>query len=101
HRILLIVDGRGGAGQVEDLVDLHVERKGHVVADELETRMRMQVFDVSLAASEQVVHAQYFMAGGEKTVAEMRAQEPGTAGDENTFSLLVVAHDALLVQRGP
>ena len=36
HGVVLIVDRRGGAGEVVDLVDLDKERQRHIVADELE-----------------------------------------------------------------
>ena len=36
HRIVLIMDRRGGAGQIVDLIDLDIERKCHVVADQFE-----------------------------------------------------------------
>ena len=36
HRVVLVVDRRGRAGEVVDLVDLDVERKGDVVAQQLE-----------------------------------------------------------------
>ena len=49
HRIELVVDRRGRAGEVVDLVDLDVERKGHVVAHQLEARIAEQVRDVALA----------------------------------------------------
>ena len=39
HRIVLVVDRRGRAGQVVDLVDLDIEREGHVVAHQLEARI--------------------------------------------------------------
>jgi hypothetical protein len=44
--IMLIVDRRGRAGEIVDLVDLDIERKGHVVAHDLEGRLTEQWFDV-------------------------------------------------------
>ena len=46
HRIALVVDGRGRAGEVVDLVDLDIERKGDVVAHHLESGVAEQVLDV-------------------------------------------------------
>ena len=43
HGIVLVVDRRGGAGKIVDLVDIDVERKRHVVAHQLEVRMVDQV----------------------------------------------------------
>ena len=39
HRIVLVVDRRGGAGEIVDLVDLDIERECHVVAHQLEARV--------------------------------------------------------------
>ena len=47
HRVVLVVDRRGRAGEVVDLVDLDIEREGHVVAHQLEARMCQQVRDVA------------------------------------------------------
>ena len=46
HRVVLVVDRRGRAGEVVDLVDLDVEREGHVVAHQLEARVAEQMRDV-------------------------------------------------------
>ena len=48
HRVVLVVNGRGRAGEVVDLVDLDVEREGDVVAHQLEARMAEQMVDVAL-----------------------------------------------------
>src|SRR5437773_2034261 len=44
--VALVVHGRGGAGQVVDLVYLDVKRKCHVVSDQVESRMVKQVLNV-------------------------------------------------------
>jgi len=62
HGVELVVDGGGGAGQVVDLVHLHVEGEGDVVAQELEVGVVEQVRDVLLAAGEQVVGADHLRA---------------------------------------
>jgi hypothetical protein len=48
HRVVLVVDGAGRAGQVVDLVHLDIQRKGDVVAHQLEARVVEQVGDVGL-----------------------------------------------------
>ena len=50
HRILLIVDGRCRASEVEDLVDLHEQRMGDVVAKQLEGLVAEQMLDIALGA---------------------------------------------------
>ena len=75
--------GRGRAGHVVDLVDFEMERVDDVVADDFESRMREEVSHVFLAAREEVVDANHFVATGDEPVAEMTAQEPGSAGHQN------------------
>ena len=83
HRVVLVVDRAGRAGQVVDLVDLDVEREGHVVAHQLEHRVAHQVGDVALGAGEVVVDAQHVVAVGEQPLAQVRAEEAGAAGDQH------------------
>ena len=53
------------------------------MAQELEVRMIAQMRDVLLGPGEQIVDAQHVMAVGEQAVAQMRAEETGTAGDHH------------------
>ena len=85
HRIVLIVHGRGRAGQVVDLVDLDIERKRDVVAHQLEPRMTDEMREVVLVAGEEVVHAEDVVARRQQALAKMRAQEAGPAGDEDSL----------------
>ena len=62
HGVELVVDGRGGAGQVVDLVHLDVERKADVVAHQLEVRVVEQVRDVAPASGEEIVDAEHVVA---------------------------------------
>ena len=89
-RVVLIMDGRGRAGQVVDLVHLHVEGEGDVVAHQLEVGVVEQVGDVVLGAGEEVIDADDVMAVGEEAFAEVTAQEAGAAGDEDAFAQGVV-----------
>ena len=83
HRVVLVVDRAGRAGQVVDLVDLDVEREGHVVAHQLEHRVAQQVRDVALAAGEVVVDAEHVVALGQQPLAQVRPEEAGAAGDQD------------------
>ncbi len=76
HRIELVVHGRGRAGQVEDLIRLHIERERHVVAQELESRVAEEGRDVVARARVEIVHAQDFVSLGQQTLAQVRAYEP-------------------------
>ncbi len=74
-RIELVVHRRRRAGQVEDAFDLYVERKGDVVAQQLEHRVREQVLNVALGAGEVVVDAQHVVTTGQEPLAQMRTDE--------------------------
>ena len=65
------MDGRCRAGEVVDLVHLHVERKGDVVAHEFEVRVVQQVHDVAPRAGVEVVHAQHVITVGQQPLAQV------------------------------
>ena len=88
-RVVLVVHRRRGAGQVVDLVDLGEERLADVVPQQLEARMVEQVLDVVPPAGEEVVQADDVVALGQQPVAEMRADEAGAAGDEDSHGVNV------------
>lgn len=92
NRVVLVVDGTGGASQVVNLVHFHVQRKRHVVAHELKARVVEQMLDVALGTGEQVVGTDDFVATGQQAVNQVAAQKASTAGDQNAFAGVVVAH---------
>ena len=83
HRIVLIVDGRSRAGEIVDLVHLDIERKGHVVTNELEARVAEQMRDVGLGAGEEIVDANDIVALSKEPVTKVRTEESGPASNEN------------------
>jgi hypothetical protein len=85
HRVVLVVDGARGASQVVDLVDFHIKRERHVVADDLEARIGNEMRDVPAAAGEEIVDADDFVALGQKPFAQERAEEPGTSRHQDSF----------------
>ena len=85
HGVLLVVDGRGGAGEVVDLVELPPEGLGHVVQDERELGIAEEVVDVGLRAGEEVVERRHLVAVRQQAAAEVRAEEAGGAGHERFF----------------
>ena len=92
-RVVLIVDRRRGAGEIVDLVDLHIERKRHVVAHQLEMRVVEQVLDVALGAGEEVVDAQDVMTLCDQTIAQVAAEKAGATGHQNAFvSVVLTCH---------
>jgi len=68
---VLVVNGRSRAGKVVDLIDLHIERKGHVVPNKLEPMMVEQIIDVALGASEEIVDAYDVPTIREQSLTEM------------------------------
>ena len=87
---MLVVDRRGRAGEIVDLVDLDVERERDIVAHQLEARMGQQMLDVVLAAGEEVVDADDVVAFRNQAIAKVRTEEPGAAGDENRLAIMHV-----------
>ncbi len=85
HRVALVVHRRRGAGQVEDLVDLHGQRVFHVVAEQLETRVGQQMRHIGPRAGEEVVQADDVVAFGDQAFAQVRAKKPSPSCDQNAF----------------
>ena len=90
HRIVLIMDGRGRAGEVIDFVHLDIERKGHIVPQELKAGIADQMLDIPLGAGEEIVGAEHIVSVGDQPLAEMRAEEACPACDEDCLCLLHV-----------
>jgi hypothetical protein len=74
------VDRRRRTRQVVDFVDLHIKRKGNVVANKFKIRIPDQRSDISLGPRIEIVDTEDIVPILEETLAEMRAQEPGSSG---------------------
>src|SRR5581483_784129 len=85
HRIILVMNRRRRTGEIVDLVDLDVVREGHVMAHKLEALVSDQVLDIAPRAGEEIVEAKHLVAGLEQSLAKMRSEKAGAAGDENTL----------------
>ena len=96
HRVALVVDRRRRTGQVEDLVDLHRQRIGDVVAHQLEAMVVEQRLDVGARAREEVVEAHDLVPIGEQPLAQMRAEKAGATRHQDASSL----HSSFLHVRG-
>ena len=72
-----VIDGGGGAGEVEDEVERagQVDVVGHVVLDEHEVAAG-QVLEVGPVARDEVVHADDGVPAVEEVFGEMRSDEP-------------------------
>jgi hypothetical protein len=80
---MLIVDRRGRAGEIVDLVDLDVERKGYVMTQHLEPSISKQRLDVAMRPREIVVDAENLAFLVEQSSAQVRAQEARAARHKN------------------
>ena len=83
HGIELVVHRRRRAGQVVDLVDLHIQRKCYVVAHRLEMRIGQQMGDIVFAAGKIVIDAKNVVAFRQQSLAQVRTKESGAASDED------------------
>src|SRR5438046_572715 len=88
---MLIVDGRGGASEIVDLVRLHVERERHVVADELKAGVSMEMLQVTLGAGEKIINAEYFVSLLQQAIDQVGPKEPRAPRDQNAFAAVIKA----------
>src|SRR5580658_9291838 len=93
-----VIHRAGGAGEVEDVVDLaDIERFADVFFYKIETGIILEMGEVRAAAGEEVVDYNHTPAFAEQGIAEMGSQETGTAGDQGAlwahafFALLFIA----------
>jgi hypothetical protein len=84
HRIVLIMDRGGWAGQVIDLVGFNIERKGNVVPDDFKITVIEQALEVTTRASEIIVNANDVRPMLEQTLAEMGAEKSGASSNQYT-----------------
>ena len=57
----MVVRRRSRTSQVENLIDLKIDRKCYIVANEFEARVVVEVVDVLLCAGEKVIDAKNLM----------------------------------------
>ncbi len=79
------MSGRGGTGEIVDLIDFQEDRQRHVVADQLEVRTWQQVGDVRLLAGEEVVEADHVVPAFQQPFAKMNAEKARPAGDQDAL----------------
>jgi hypothetical protein len=58
HGIVLVMHWRSGTSQIVNFINFHVERKSHVMAQQLEMFVIAQMFDIALRAGEKIVNAE-------------------------------------------
>ena len=81
-RIGLVVNRRGGAGEVPDAVDFKLDRFGDVVADELKAGVIPPLAHVGLAASEGVVETKHLLTGLHQSIHQVGTKKTSAAGDQ-------------------
>ena len=64
-------------------VDIDLRRLGHINVEECEPCVIQEVLDVRERAGHEVIDADDLMAIADEAPAEMTADEPGAAGDED------------------
>ena len=82
---MLVVNGRGRTGQIVDLIHLHEQREGHVMAHQLKTPVVHELFHIGAGTGKKVVHTENFMPLIQQTRAQMRPQKARTARHKNPF----------------
>ena len=72
---------------MEDVVDISIDEEivCDVVLNELELRLSSQMGDVCRATGDQVVDADDRVPLRDEAITEMRAEKPGTAGDNRNW----------------
>ena len=84
-RVVLVMDGRCGAGKVVDFVNFDIEGEGDVVAQDFEPVVIHEGKDIVLGAGEKVVNADDVVAIVKEAFAEMGAEEACSAGHGGLF----------------
>lgn len=78
-RIGLIVERRGRAGEIVDLIHFYVEREANIMAEHLELRMSGEMGDIFAGAGVEIVYAKNFVAIRKEPIAKVRSQKTGAA----------------------
>ena len=86
HRVELVVNRRGRAGKVVDLIHLDIEGEGDVVPEKFEARIVEKMQDRIARTGEVVVHAKDVIAVIEESLAEEGPQKSGASGNQDTFA---------------
>jgi hypothetical protein len=73
-------------GEIKDAIDLDIEGKGNVVAQEFETLDVKQMGDLLARPGIKIIDAKDFVALREKSFAKMRADESHASGHQGSFA---------------
>jgi hypothetical protein len=100
HGVRLVVNGRCGACEIENLVHFHVQRIGDVMPVDLEIGIVDHVDDVALCARVEIVDAQDIISILQEALTKMRAQEARATSYGTTFSKMHVVFLFLTLSQG-
>ena len=82
-----VIGGTGRGREVEEIVDLsEVEGLADILLDQGESRFIFEAGQIGCAPGGEIVHPYHLVTLGKKGIAEMRAEEAGSAGDQDTMS---------------
>ena len=77
HRIILIMNGRCRAGQIVDLIYLHIEREGDIMPHQFKMWIIKEMQDILLVSGKVVIDAEDIVSILEQTFTEMGAEKAG------------------------
>ena len=101
YGIVLIVDRARRTRKVVDSIHFQTYGFRDVVSDEFEVRSAEEMRNISLGTGEQVVEADHIVALIHQPVTEVRADESGSPGDQNSFNVVLHAYRVASLLRIP
>jgi len=85
-RIVLVMDRRGGTGQMENAIDLEQDRFNDIVPHQLEIAAVDQMADVGTLAAEKIVQADDFVPVVEQPLTKMRPEKSSSTGYQRSHA---------------
>lgn len=73
YRIVPIMDGGSGTGQVIDFIHFKKNRQNKIMTDQFEIGFSEQMSNIAFASGEKIIQAQDLMPLADKTVTKMGA----------------------------
>ena len=92
-RVELIVNWRGRAGEVKNLIDLNIQRETDIVPKDLEQRIGEIIDNVGPPARIEIVDTNDLMSLLHQSFTKMGTEKSGTTGYKNTPDLTGALHN--------
>jgi hypothetical protein len=80
-RIELIVNWTSGTGEIVNLINFNIERKGHIVTHYLKVVMGEEVRNVAPSSGKEVIHTKHFVALRKQLLTKKRTDEARSTGN--------------------